>query len=229
VKNFKNLFLVVLMVYLIGFANYAFSEDDTEAFLNYEFASRHIFYGVDFLPNNHSINSFGFGVAKGEFFTFSYVAVDKDYSEWGCLLEYTFAVENLDFKTILFPFVWKFKGIGTDGGLVVGEEITIRTFLNPTVGYYYGYVVDTPELNGHYFLLDFSKDVLGIDWEIRLGYNKGFFIEDAEGFSSMLGISKTIELGKRSSVNLFCRYFWNDSDINENEIVFGISTTIKVF
>jgi len=229
VKNFKNLFLVVLMVYLIGFANYAFSENDTEAFLNYEFASRYIFYGVDFLPNNHSINSFGFGVAKGKVFTFSYVAVDKDYFEWGCLLEHTFTIENLDFKTVLFPIVWEFKGKGADGGLVVGEEIAIRTFLNPTIGYFYGYVLDIPELNGHYFLLGFSKDVLGTDWEIKLGYNKGFFVEGAEGFGGMLGISKTIELGKRSSANLFFRYFWNDSNINENETVFGISTTIKIF
>ena len=221
--------LLVLLFFLLGFTNSAFTKDDAEIYLIHEFASRYILYGVDFLPDNHSINIFGLGIAKEKFFAFPYMAVGKDYLEWGCSIDYTLTIENLNFKTILFPLVWKFTGEeGTDWGVLVGEEMSIQTLLNPRIGYLYVWFPDFPEWTGHYFFLGFSKNVFSVDFKADFAYNNGF-ITEAEGFCGLIEVSRVIALTDWLFVTPFFRYYWNDPDINENEKVFGISTSIKVF
>jgi len=221
--------LMVLLIFLLGFSNSAFTKDDTEIFLFHEFASRYIFYGVDFLPDNHSLNIFGLGIAKEKLFAFPYMAVGKDYLEWGCALDYYLTAKNLNFKTILFPLVWKYIGEeGADWGVLVGEEMSIQTQLNPRIGYLYIWFPDFPEWTGHYFFLGFSKNVLSITVKAEFAYNSGF-ITDAEGFCGLIEVSRVLALTDRLSITPFFRYFWNDSDVNENEPVFGISTSIKIF
>ncbi len=221
--------LLVLLIFLLGFTNSAFTKDDAEIYLIHEFASRYIIYGVDFLPDNHLINIFGLGIAKEKLFAFPYMAVGKDYLEWGCSIDYTLTIEKLNFKTILFPLVWKFTGEeGADWGVLVGEEMSIQTLLNPRIGYLYVWFPDFPEWTGHYFFLGFSKNVLSVDFKADFAYNNGF-ITEAEGFCGLIEVSRVIALTDRLFVTPFFRYYWNDPDINENEEVFGISSSIKIF
>ena len=225
----KKTILVGMMVFLLGLANLTFSESNTEFFLMHEFSSRYILYGADFLPDNHSINIFGFGIAKEKLFVFPYMAVGKDYLEWGCAVDYSLSVKSVNFKTILSPFVWKYTGEeGTDWGVLVGEEIAIQALLNPRIGYIYAWFPDFPEWTGHYFFLGFGKNVLGMDFKADFAYNNEF-ITEAEGFCGLIEVSRVIALTDRLSITPFFRYFWNDPDINENEPVFGISTSIKIF
>jgi hypothetical protein len=232
----KNLFRMIkktilfgMMVFLLGLANHAFPESNTDIFLIHEFASRYILYGVDFLPDNHSINIFGLGIAKEKLFAFPYMAVGKDYWEWGCSLDYTLSAKNLSFKTILSPLVWKYTGEeGMDWGVLVGEEVAIQTLLNPRIGYLYAWFPDFPEWTGHYFFLGFSRNLFSVDFKADFAYNSGF-ITEAEGFCGLIEVSRVIALTDRLFITPFFRYFWNDADINENEPVLGVSTSIKIF
>lgn len=230
----KNLVLVVLMVILVvGVSFCQEKEDSTTVFFDTGFNSRYVLYGFDFLPNNYSFTSIGGGMTfklpKGDLLIYEYVGIGKNYVEGGLLAEYTLPVGNLLFKSSIFPFVWAFSEEKSDWGAIVGQEISVQTFLNPGVGYCYLWAELTDELKGHYFFVELSETLLTIDWEARLGYAKDFVVEKGQGFNAMIGASKTISLTKNLSTTLFLKFFWNDPELNENEIpVFGIITTFTL-
>lgn len=222
----KNLILVVFLILFVGFG-FCQEENNTTVFFTHEAVSKYIIYGSVFL--DRPFTSIGGGIIlelfKGELLIYQYMGFGEDYIEGGLLGEYILPVGNLVFKTTVFPFVWAFSEEESDWGILAGEEVSVQTFLHPSIGYCYLWVSMAKEFQGHYFFVSLKERFLSIDWEAKLGYNKDFCVEKGQGFNAMLGLSKTIPLVKNLSTTLFLRFFLNDPDIGENETVFGITTT----
>lgn len=253
---FKKSILIVLIVLMIGLIpvySQEEEEDNTKIVFRYELASENTIYGIVFPLGNYLFNSLDYGFSSklfgGEISAFLQTAVSKssfapligligpidDSFDEKCYLggikaEYLFASESLELRTIAHFLSWQFpekneRKENSDWGMLIGEEITFRTLL--TFGYLHFWADVNNEFTGDYFFVKLNEELLGINWEARIGYNKKFLVEK-EGLSNMFGGRKKINLGKDFFAELFLHFFWNDPDVSENRIAGGFSLS-KVF
>lgn len=242
---FKKIILIVLMV-LIGLIGPVFSQEEkkneTMIIFRHDFMSRYVFYpfGIDFVPNNNMFNMLGAGIYKeGKFFIYNYGGKSKNYVEGGFIFDYMINLaDKIHSKTTFFGSSWKFlEEEEGEYGVMLAEEISLQAHPNPSIGYVYLWVSKTKELIGHFFHIGITDNLesakwlkvrwlKNLSWELKIGYNKGFCVENAEGFTLLLGLSKRMRWVDTLFTDFSIRYYLNDKKINENEIVFGISTSI---
>jgi len=230
--KFKKLILIVL---LIGFVSPVFPQEEEKnekiVIFRHDFMSRYVLYpfGIDFVPNNNMFNMLGGGVYKKDKFSiYNYAGKSKDYAEIGLIFDYILNLtDNVRSKTTFFGVSWWFlEEDEGEWGVMISEEIGLQATLNPSIGYAYLWVSESKEFIGHFFYVGISDQIKGVNWEVKLGYNKEFCVDNVEGFTFLLGLSKTISWTNKLFTDFSIRYYLNDKEINENEIVFGISTSI---
>lgn len=225
----KKIILVVLMVCLIVLIPKTTQADSIESFLIITHDGRYIFGGVDFAAEDDAaVDIFAFSLSWKKFGGYWYAAVSQNYFEWGVDLNGTISFKGIDFKSTFFPFGWTAHG-KTYWGFMVLENITVNTPVLPIIGKWaYAYVPDLRDLDGHYFCLGTQKDFLEFNCQAGLNYNDHMFTGGGKGLGAIFGISKSIELTKKVSLDLYFKYYLNHPDVNEDEQVIGASIAIKL-
>lgn len=192
------------------------------------FGSRYICFGLDFIPQNHPLYTASFEIPAGNFSFGPYFVPGHGYGEMGCYIGYNIPISKVANVTLAaVPVVWQYEGDGFKMAIIGSGKINFNFPLNPSFVIHYAHVPDNPVSNGFCFTVGIRVSPFKIfDLSGSIAYNTGMFIPDGvRGFNGLLEASKTLKISEKVSVRGFFQYWINESQLNENEPVFGISLT----
>jgi len=221
VKNFKNLFLVVLMVLM---ALPVFADENKPATVSLTGGSRYVSFAMDFLPENKNFLKIDFDIPVKSF-SFGPSLVSGDgYGELGCFIGKTIEIaEKIDLTLAAIPIVWQYEGKNLSIAIIGNGSIALDIPLHPNFLCCYAHVPGDLRKNGWYFSAGVSENLFGFDLVASIAYNKEFFLDGLEGFNKMLEISKRVDLFEKLVLKGSLRHWTNNPKINESETVWLLS------
>jgi hypothetical protein len=215
----------------LAFATVAKAQEEGDWIYSFSLTgdSRYIFFGVDFAAKNDAAAAtFGLTVTKGDFNAYGYAVSSSGYFEWGAMFDYTLYSGAVGFKTTLYPFGW--KSDKAYWGLVVIEEMTISNRFAPiSFAWSCTYVPaeEFKDLNGHYFYVGMTKEVLGFKLQAGANYNLHYFAL-GKGAGGIVGILKSIQIAPTATLDVYFKYFINASKVNTDEQVVGAILSVRL-
>ena len=220
-KNFKNLFLVVLMVLVVS---PIFAEEENSATVSLTGGSRYVSFAMDFLPPNKDFFKIGFDIPVKSFsFGPSIVSADG-YGELSCFAGKTIEIaKKIDLTLSVIPIAWQYEGKNLSMAIIGNGSIALDIPSHPNFLICYAHVPGDLRKNGWYFSVGISENLFGFDLAANVAYNKELFLDGLEGFNKMLEVSKSVDLFEKLALKGLLRYWMNDPKINESETVWLLS------
>lgn len=215
-KKILSVLFVIIMV-----TSAVVAGDFKIAGVSNEWASRYIYRSLDYIPQNHAVNTLGLNVFSGKTSLFPYVAFNTNAKYWelGMSLDFVQPLwkDGIVVKASAMPFTWWSNDAKVDYGATFSVEAQYKGF---ALTYSRSVVPKHHDWEGDLLIAGYSDSLFGFDFKLEAGYNWGFWIP-ASGWNGLASVSKTFTTG-HLSVTPFFRYYWAQQRLNEDEPTFGL-------